>query len=111
MSKAEILLRGKTFSIACAEGQEARLEDLGRKLNERLMEMEETIGDVGDTRLLVAAGLSLINDMEVSSPAPDSAEMADLDNRITLVERTAATALSEAASRINSISDRIESVG
>ena len=64
MSKAEIVLRGKTFSIACAEGQEARLEELGRKLNERLVEMEETIGDVGDTRLLVAAGLSLINLLE-----------------------------------------------
>ena len=110
MSKAEIVLRGKTFSIACADGQEARLEELGRKLNERLVEMEETIGDVGDTRLLVAAGLSLINDLEVGAAPTDAAEMADLDNRITLVERTAAAALSDAASRINSIAGKIEKV-
>ena len=109
MSKADIVIRGKTYSIACAEGQEPRLMALGEKLNARLQELEATIGDVGDTRLLVAAGLSLID--ELGSDSSSSADMDDLDNRITLVERTAASALSEAAARINKIADRVDQAG
>ncbi|MAI90617.1 cell division protein ZapA [Ponticaulis sp.] len=105
MSKADIIIRGKTYSIACAEGQKERLEELGRKLNARLSALEDTIGDVGDMRLLVAAGLSLVDELESSTGASD---VEDLDNRITLVERTAAMALSEAAARINKIADRVE---
>ncbi|MAP96343.1 MAG: cell division protein ZapA [Ponticaulis sp.] len=108
MSKAEIEIRGKTYSISCAEGQEARLEALGRKLNERLSALQDTIGDVGDSRLLVAAGLSLIDELEDATQTGPRGEVADLDNRITLVERTAAAALSEAAHRITIIADRIE---
>ncbi|MAK61737.1 MAG: cell division protein ZapA [Ponticaulis sp.] len=110
MSKAEIEIRGKTFSIACADGQEARLEALGRKLNARLTDLETAIGDVGETRLLVAAGISLIDELETIKPAESNSEISDLENRITLVERTAAAALSDAADRINSITDRIERV-
>ncbi len=109
MSKADIVIRGKTYSIACAEGQEPRLIALGEKLNERLEALVSAIGDVGDTRLLVAAGLSLIDELE-SGDGSDS-EFADLDNRITLVERTAAAALSEAAARINQIADRVDQAG
>lgn len=108
MVKADIELRGKTFSIACAEGQEARLEALGRKLNARLQDLADTIGDVGDTRLLVAAGISLLDELETIQPAQGEGDLADLQNRITLVERTAAAALSEAASRINTIADRVD---
>lgn len=107
MSKADIEIRGKTFSIACAEGQEERLEALGAKLNARLQELADTIGDVGDMRLLVAAGMSLIDEIEAARPQPES-DLADLQNRITLVERTAAAALSEAAARINTIADRVD---
>lgn len=108
MSKAEIEIRGKTFSIACAEGQEERLEALGQKLNARLQELADTIGDVGETRLLVAAGMSLIDELESARPQSADPDLADLQNRITLVERTAAAALSEAASRINTIADRVD---
>ena len=45
---------------------------------------------------------------EVSNGSPNSAEVVDLDNRITLIERTAAAALSDAATRINRIALRVE---
>ena len=108
MSKADIIIRGRTFTIACAKGQEARLQALGETLNARIKALEETIGDVGDMRLLVAAGLSLVDDLESAKQKTTDPDIADLDNRITLVERTAAAALSEAAQRINSIASRVE---
>ena len=59
-------------------------------------------------RLLVAAGLSLIDDLESLQEKAPEADLNDLENRITLVERTAAAALSEAAQRINAIASRVE---
>lgn len=112
MSKADIVIRGKTISIACAEGQEAHLQELGRRFNARIQALEETIGDVGDLRLLVAAGLSLVDELdEAKQQSVPSEEVSDLDNRITLIERTAAAALSDAANRINRIAEQIEEVG
>ncbi len=109
MSKADIIIRGKTISIACAEGQEGQLEELGRRFNDRLTALEDTIGDVGDMRLMVAAGISLIDELdEVKTRAGIDTEVADLDNRISLIERTAASALSDAAMRINKIAERID---
>ena len=111
MSKADISIRGKTISIACAEGQEERIQSLGKRFDERIKALEEAIGDVGDMRLLVAAGLSLLDELdEVRNGSPNSAEVVDLDNRITLIERTAAAALSDAATRINRIALRVEEV-
>ena len=69
--------------------------------------MEETIGDVGDGRLLIAAGLSLVDDLEAAQSMMDKHEIDDLDNRITLIERSAAAALSDAAGRINAISSAL----
>lgn len=108
MSKAEISIRGKTISIACAEGQEARIESLGRRFDDRLKALEAAIGDVGDVRLLVAAGLSLLDELDdARSGQVPTTDVIDLDNRITLIERTAAAALSDAAQRINRIATRV----
>ncbi len=111
MSKAEISILGKTISIACAEGQEARIQNLGERFDERIGALKEAIGDVGDVRLLVAAGLSLLDELDdVKSGSSLNAEVVDLDNRISLIERTAAAALSDAALRINKIATRVEEV-
>ena len=111
MSKADITVRGKTISIACAEGQEAHIQNLGSRFDERLKALESAIGDVGDMRLLVAAGLSLIDELDDARNKGADADVSDLDNRITLIERTAASALSDAASRITRIAERIEEAG
>lgn len=112
MSKADIVIRGKTISIACAEGQEDHIRELGQRFDARLKALEDAIGDVGDMRLLVAAGLSLVDELdEARSQSGNTAEVIDLDNRITLIERTAATALSDAAKRITKLAGRIEEAG
>lgn len=108
MSKADIVLLGKTFSIACAEGQEPHLLKLADQLNTRLEALKDTIGDIGDTRLLIAAGLSLVDDLNEQATTAGSNDSGDLENRITLIERSSATALNDAATRITAIAERIE---
>lgn len=113
MAKVELELLGQTYSLSCAEGQEEHLQALGKLFGNRVDELKSAIGDLGDRRLFLAAGLSLMEDLQHAADAPAEAgvSIADLDNRISLVERTAATALSTAATRITRIAERIEQAG
>lgn len=99
MAKADIQLRGRTFSIACAPGQERRIEALGRQLDARVKHIAGAVGDIGDERLMLVAALALLDELdEARRNAPGSPES----------ERKVAAALVRAADRIESLAARIE---
>lgn len=104
MTKAELTINGRKYALACAPDQEARLRELGERFDERVKELVTAFGDIGPERLFLAAGLSLLDELEaVDSAAGGKA----LDERIEALERKAATALLDAATRIEGISQRI----
>lgn len=99
MAKAEISLRGRNYSIACAPGQEDRLVTLSRELDARLRRIEQAVGDVGDERLLLVAALSMLDELSAagSEHQPSSSG-----------EQSAAEALVRAAERIEALTLRVE---
>lgn len=98
MAVARITLRGRSYSIACAPGQEARLETLARRLEARIGKIGEAVGDVGEDRLMLIAALSLLDELDgLREKASDSA-----------AERRAAAAILDAAARIEAIAARAE---
>lgn len=101
MAKADITIRGRPYSVACAPGQESRLTSLSRQLDARVSQIAEAVGDIGDDRLLLIAALALLDELDASHRgqgiAPTPVE----------VDR-AARALDDAASRIEAIAVRIE---
>ena len=105
MSKAELTIGGKRYLLSCAPGQEARLEELGARFDHRVAELTDALGDIGPERLFLAAGLSLIDELDAVSRDSGAA---DLDNRIRTLEGRAARALSEAAARIEALSQRVD---
>ena len=117
MAKAELTIAGKRYSLGCAPGQEIRLEELGRRFDKRVTELQEALGDIGPERLFLAAGLSLMDELEAaaqatsSAPASSPATAADareVEQRIAGLERRAAAALAEAAARIEALSARVD---
>lgn len=99
MAKADITIQGRAYSVACAPGQEIRLEELGVALDRRIASIAGAVGDIGEARLLLVAALALLDELEAAKqsgpPAPD-------------VEIRAAAALDDAARRIAAIADRVE---
>ena len=57
MAKADIQLRGRSYSIACAPGQESRIEALSKQLDTRVKQIEGAVGDIGEERLLLITAL------------------------------------------------------
>jgi len=105
VAKAELLIGGKRYVLSCAPGQEARLEELGARFDQRVKELTEALGDLGAERLFLAAGLSLIDELDAQASGNGTKA---LDDRIRGLEQRAATMLADAAARIEAISRRVD---
>lgn len=100
MAKADIVIRGKTFSIACAPGQEHRLVTLSRELDARVEGIAGAVGDIGDQRLLLIAALSLLDELSAAQHSIETVSGPDVDR--------ASRALETASERILALAGRIE---
>lgn len=100
MAKADISLLGKPYSVACAPGQEARLEGLSRDLDQRATRIREAVGDIGQDRVLLIAALALLDELDAARQGQLTATGPEVDR--------AAAALSDAAVRIEALAARIE---
>lgn len=101
MAMADVQIRGRQYSIACAPGREARLVALSRQLDERVETIAHAVGEVGNDRLLLFAALALLDELDVASRGVAVAAAPELGR--------AADALSNAARRIDALAERIES--
>ncbi|WP_425405694.1 cell division protein ZapA [Hwanghaeella sp.] len=61
MAQVDIIVNGRNYSVACDDGQEEHLHSLAAYLDKRVGELSASMGQLGDARLLVMAGL-LISD-------------------------------------------------
>lgn len=100
MAKADITIRGRAYSVACAPGQEARLVALSKQLDTRVGDISKAVGDIGDDRLLLIAALALLDEL-------DAARKGHVDVVGPGIE-TAAQAIGDAATRIEALAARIE---
>ena len=100
MAKADIKIKGRSYSVACAPGQEDRLTALSHQLDARVQDIAKAVGDIGDDRLLLIASLALLDELDAAHRA--QAEAAGPD-----VQR-AAQALNDTATRIEALATRIE---
>ena len=63
MSQIKITINNRPYSVACDDGQEEQLHKLASFLNNRMKELSDSLGQIGDANLLVMAGLLLSDEM------------------------------------------------
>lgn len=100
MAKADITVRGRAYSVACAPGQEVRLVALSKQLDRRVEQIHEAVGNIGDDRLLLLASLALLDELDAARRGQAAVTGPD-------VERAAQT-LEDAATRIDALAAKIE---
>jgi cell division protein ZapA len=107
------MIDGRTYRVACDEGEEVRLGDLAQLVDAKISALRQRFGEIGDQRLIIMAAITLaderaeanarIRDLEAelarlkapSTPAPDWAEQV-------------AVSLSEAAQRIEQVAKDLD---
>jgi cell division protein ZapA len=63
MAQVNVTIDGKTYRMACDEGQEAHLEMLGAKFDRYVGHLKEGFGEIGDNRLTVMAGIMVMDEL------------------------------------------------
>lgn len=101
MAKADIRIRGRSFSIACTPGQEMRVQRLAEQLDVRLAGISSAVGDIGDDRLLLIAALALLDELDAARQTPPSAA----------ADARAASLITAVAARVEALAARLESGG
>jgi cell division protein ZapA len=91
MPQVNVTIAGKTYRMACGEGEEAHLEGLAQAFDAKVREMREAFGEIGDMRLHVMATLTLCDELEEAR-----ARAAALEDELTAARARAET---EAAAR------------
>ena len=108
MPTVPLVVNGRTYDVACEDGQEEHLRQLGAQIARKVDELVGAMGQIGENRLLLMASL-LIAD-ELSDTHGEVARLrAEENQRSTANEEALADAIERLAERIEGIAARLES--
>jgi len=62
MANVNILFNGKEYLLSCEDGQEDHLKELSEKLNDKFNGFKNTLGNIGENKLLLITSISLIDE-------------------------------------------------
>jgi cell division protein ZapA len=79
MAQVTVSIDGKSYRMACDEGQEAHLLELANRFDRYVGHLKESFGEIGDHRLAVMAGIMVMD------------ELSELQHRVKGLETEAAT--------------------
>lgn len=117
MGKVSLNINGRRYGMGCEDGEEERLMRLGQKLDDRVNQMANQFGQIGDLRLLVMAGITMLDELEDTSTNIDAqvdARIGDLRKEtsraqaaLTRTENKASKDLISAAERIERLAEKL----
>jgi cell division protein ZapA len=114
MGQVAITINGRSYDIACDDGQEEHLARLGLYLDQKVAELVGNVGQVGDARLMVMASLLIADELadaydELAEAKEAQEAQADQDGDED-TERNGAVqeSLERLAQRIEDVAARLE---
>jgi cell division protein ZapA len=120
MSQVTVGIAGKTYRIACAEGEERHLEGLAAAYDAKIEEMRAAFGEIDDMRLHVMAAITLADEMHETKRrvAALEAELGRMrtfasteDGRTQVIEARLAEGVQRAAERIERLARSLNAPG
>jgi cell division protein ZapA len=115
MPQVTVTINSRQYRMACEDGQEEQLLRLCNDMNRRIDELSGKFGEIGDTRLILMAALSVADELADTNERVRrlEQELATLRNTRVVADRTQAgqaaiaDAFNAAAERIEQLSRRL----
>lgn len=117
MGQVKVSINDRSYTVACGDGEEDHVRELASYINKHVTSLAQEVGQVGDARLLLMAGLLIADELSDALQKTKllEQEMESLSGtRATALERTReaedslADVLDTAARRIEDLAKRIE---
>lgn len=112
MPQVVVTIAGKTYRMACDEGQEGHLQALAERFDRTMKQLGDAFGTIGDQRLTVMTGIMVMDEL-VDAEARVKALTEQLDaaggeaRQRTDGEGVTAEAVRRAATRIEALAGRL----
>ena len=116
MPLVNVMVNNRAYTIACDEGEEDHLKELAAHVDEKAREVLASVGQVGDTRMLLMAALLIADEHHdaaaklaagTEEAAAGSGETQSLHLRAERAESDAADVLESAAKKLEDIAARL----
>jgi cell division protein ZapA len=119
MAQVNLTVNGRVYRMACEDGEEEHVEELGQRFDAAIDELRSALGEIGDQRLMVMAGILMTDRLDDAERrlalAEEAVKMlrdgrADTAMRIEGLEQNFAESLLHAAERIERVAERLQSL-
>jgi len=112
MGQVNVTISGKTYRMACDDGQEEHLEALGQQLGDTIELLRSQFGEIGDQRLTVMAAITLADRYSESEHRIHAleAEVADLEEARAAAARGSEDRETGLAETLDSLAERLETL-
>jgi cell division protein ZapA len=107
MAEVNLTVNGAQYEISCEPGQEVRLQELGVRIDGKVNEIRQVVGQAGQSRLFLMAALMMLDEAEsgVGAAPPSSAEDDDI---VSKAQDYVADVYDQLAGRLDKISTSLE---
>ncbi|MDE2362736.1 MAG: cell division protein ZapA [Hyphomicrobiales bacterium] len=103
MAQVVVTIAGRTYRMACEDGQERHLEALAFDIDSRLAGLKTNFGEIGEQRLVVMAALTVADELSEAK-----ARVAALEQRIAAFDTEARDAREAQASREKFVAEALD---
>ncbi len=112
MGQVAVVIDGKSYRMACDDGQEDHLTSLAVYFDSRVQDMRKSFGEIGDMRLAVMAAITLADEISEMKRKAGGMETALQSARDSMAGFDAAAAEREAeiAEAVRLAAERIERI-
>jgi cell division protein ZapA len=84
MPQVQVTISGRSYRMACGEGEERHLEGLAADYDAKITELRGSFGEIGDMRLHVMAALTLADEL-----AETKRRLGGIDEEIAILRELA----------------------
>lgn len=110
MAEVSVTIHGKVYGIACDDGQERRVQELGKYVDARLREIAGSGAATNESHLLVLTALVLADEIFDMKMVPQQAQIQQEERLDEEDERMIVDAINHLAARIDSVADRLTKI-
>ena len=108
MARVTVKVNGRTYEVACEDGQEEHILSLASYVDEKVQQLVAEVGQVGEPRLLVMSAILIADELHDAYVRLDNLDDGKLPPGKARADSAAAALLEGFAQRIDAIAARIE---
>lgn len=117
MPEVNVEINGRRYRMACEEGQQQHLIGLAKRFNDQVEGLKGAVGEIGDNRLTVMAGIAVLDELaeaerRIRALEEQVGELTRAGQEIATeyetLEQQFAERLAAAAARLESVADTLD---